>query len=66
MVNRALIVEKGAEVLHERREAFDKGKGKRPAAEGVTHKHLRRSPKHTTSQPQGCDSSMQRGGPDRR
>nr|CAD1842389.1 unnamed protein product [Ananas comosus var. bracteatus] len=34
VVNRALIVESSAADLQERREALDKGKGKRPAAKG--------------------------------
>nr|CAD1827446.1 unnamed protein product [Ananas comosus var. bracteatus] len=36
VVNRALIVESGAADVQERREGLDKGKGKRPAAEGAS------------------------------
>nr|CAD1823370.1 unnamed protein product [Ananas comosus var. bracteatus] len=47
---------------------MDKGKGKRPAAEGASQTHSRRPPRHprSRSQSRGRGSSTQRGGPDRR
>nr|CAD1842612.1 unnamed protein product [Ananas comosus var. bracteatus] len=66
VVDRALIVESGAAEVHERREAMDKGKAKRPAAEGASPTHSRRPPKHPRSQQHGHDSAAQRGGSDRR
>nr|CAD1821723.1 unnamed protein product [Ananas comosus var. bracteatus] len=58
VVNRALIVESGVADLQERREGMDKGKGKRPAAEGASQMHSRRSPKHPRSQ---CYQCVQEG-----
>nr|CAD1836374.1 unnamed protein product [Ananas comosus var. bracteatus] len=62
VVDRALIVESGAAEVQERREAMDKGKAKRPAAEGASLTHSRRLPKHPRSQQHGHDSAAQRGG----
>nr|CAD1835635.1 unnamed protein product [Ananas comosus var. bracteatus] len=45
VVDRALIVESGAADVQEQREARDKGKAKRPAAEGASQTHSRRPPK---------------------
>nr|CAD1820576.1 unnamed protein product [Ananas comosus var. bracteatus] len=66
VVDRALIVESGAAEVQERREAMDKGKAKRLAAEGASSTHSRRPPKHPRSQQRGHDSAAQRGGSDRR
>nr|CAD1831596.1 unnamed protein product [Ananas comosus var. bracteatus] len=66
VVDRALIVESGAAEVQERREAMDKGKAKRPAAEGASPTHSRRPPKHPRSEQRGHDSAEQRGGSDRR
>nr|CAD1843945.1 unnamed protein product [Ananas comosus var. bracteatus] len=68
VVKRALIVEAGAADLQERRESLEKGKGKRPAAEGASQTHSRRPPRHprSRSQSRGRGQSTQRGGPDRR
>nr|CAD1829449.1 unnamed protein product [Ananas comosus var. bracteatus] len=68
VVNRALNVESGAVELQERREGMDKGKGKRPAAEGASQTHSRRPSRHpwSRSQSRGRGSSTQQGGPDRR
>nr|CAD1837620.1 unnamed protein product [Ananas comosus var. bracteatus] len=49
VVDRALIVEAGAADLQERRESLEKGKGKRPAAEGASQTHSRRPPRHPRS-----------------
>ena len=68
VVNRALIVEGGAAELQERREGLDKGKGKRPAAEGADQTHSGRPPRHprSRSQSRGRGSSALHGGSDRR
>nr|CAD1827455.1 unnamed protein product [Ananas comosus var. bracteatus] len=65
VVDRALIVESCAADVKERREALDKGKGKRPTAEGVSQMHSRRPPKHPRSQQSGRGSATHRGGSDR-
>nr|CAD1832745.1 unnamed protein product [Ananas comosus var. bracteatus] len=59
-------MESGAAEVQERREAMDKGKAKRPAAEGASQTHSRRPPKHPKSQQHGRGSTAQRGGYDRR
>nr|CAD1822933.1 unnamed protein product [Ananas comosus var. bracteatus] len=66
VVDRALIVESGVADVQEQREARDKGKAKRPAAEGASQTHSRRPPKHPRSQQRGRGSAAHRGGPDRR
>nr|CAD1825752.1 unnamed protein product [Ananas comosus var. bracteatus] len=66
VVDRALIVESGAADVQERREALDKGKAKRPAAEGASQTHSRRPSKHPRSQQRGRGSASQQGGTDRR
>nr|CAD1837184.1 unnamed protein product [Ananas comosus var. bracteatus] len=66
VVDRALIVESGAADVQEQREARDKGKAKRPAAEGASQTHSRRPPKHPRSQQHGRGSATHRGGSDRR
>nr|CAD1840660.1 unnamed protein product [Ananas comosus var. bracteatus] len=45
---------------------MDKGKAKKPVAEGASQTHSRRPPKHPKSQQRGCGSAAQRGGSDRR
>nr|CAD1825871.1 unnamed protein product [Ananas comosus var. bracteatus] len=67
VVNRALIVESGAADLQERREGSNKEKGKRPAAEGTSQRHSRRSPRHprNRSQSRGRGTSAQQGGSER-
>nr|CAD1830343.1 unnamed protein product [Ananas comosus var. bracteatus] len=62
VMNCALIVERGAIDVQQRREGLDKGKGKRPAAKGVSQMHYRKPPKHLRSQSRGRGSSAQRGG----
>nr|CAD1825884.1 unnamed protein product [Ananas comosus var. bracteatus] len=66
VADRALIVENGATEVQEQREARDKGKAKRAAAEGASQTHSRRPPKHPKSQQRGRGSTAQRGGYDRR
>nr|CAD1823284.1 unnamed protein product [Ananas comosus var. bracteatus] len=68
VVNRALIVESCAADLQERREGLNKGKGKRPVAEGASQTHSGRPPRHSRnrSQSRGRDASAQRGGSERR
>nr|CAD1817874.1 unnamed protein product [Ananas comosus var. bracteatus] len=66
VVNRALIVERGAADVQERRDVLDKGKGKRPTAEGASQAHSRRPPRPPRSQSRGCGSYVQREGSDRR
>nr|CAD1821858.1 unnamed protein product [Ananas comosus var. bracteatus] len=66
VVDRALIVESGAADVQEQREARDRGKAKRPAAEGASQTHSRRPPKHPRSQQRGRGSAAHRGGSDRR
>nr|CAD1835028.1 unnamed protein product [Ananas comosus var. bracteatus] len=66
VVDSALIVESGAADVQEQREARDKGKAKRPAAEGASQMHSRRPPKHPRSQQRGRGSVTHRGGSDRR
>nr|CAD1817110.1 unnamed protein product [Ananas comosus var. bracteatus] len=49
VVNRALIVEKGAEIMKER-DVVDRSKGKRPAAESSGQQAFRRPPKYPRGQ----------------
>ncbi|XP_020082256.1 uncharacterized protein LOC109705887 [Ananas comosus] len=49
VVNRALIVEKGAEIMKER-DVVDRSKGKRPAAESSGQQSFRRPPKYPRGQ----------------
>ncbi|XP_020101615.1 uncharacterized protein LOC109719386 [Ananas comosus] len=68
VVNRALIVEKGAEIMKER-DIVDRGKGKRPAAESSGQQSLKRPPKYPrgqSGQSRGRGSSARRGAPERR
>nr|CAD1839578.1 unnamed protein product [Ananas comosus var. bracteatus] len=57
VVDRVLIVESGAADVQERRKAMDKGKAKRPEAEGASEMHSRRPPKHPRSQQRGRSSA---------
>nr|CAD1839654.1 unnamed protein product [Ananas comosus var. bracteatus] len=68
VVNRALIVESYMIDLQERREGSDKGKGKRPAAEGASQTHSGRPPRHSRnrSQSRGRGSSARPTGSERR
>ncbi len=55
-VDRALIMEKGAEIAKEERETLDRARGKRPTAEGASHTPNSRKPlKHPRSQFGGRD-----------
>ncbi|XP_020080517.1 uncharacterized protein LOC109704177 isoform X2 [Ananas comosus] len=71
VVNRALIVEKGAEIMKER-DVVDRSKGKRPAAESSGQQSFRRPPKYPrgqtgqSGQSRGRGSSAPRGAPERR
>nr|CAD1842403.1 unnamed protein product [Ananas comosus var. bracteatus] len=65
VVNWALIVEKGAEIMKER-DVVDRSKGKRPAAESSGQQPFRRPPKYPRGQPgqsRGRGSSAPRGAP---
>ncbi len=58
VMDRALIVEKGAEIAKEEREALDRARGKRPAAESTSHKpNSKKPPKHPKRKSQGHGTS---------
>nr|CAD1817234.1 unnamed protein product [Ananas comosus var. bracteatus] len=68
VVNRTLIVESCAADMQEHREGSNKGKSKRPAAEGASQTQSGRSPRHSRnrSQSRGRGSSARHRGSERR